>query len=150
MNSTEWQKVLFLDVDGVLNSKRWFAENASQSAVSVDPVALARLRRVIDATGCALVLSSTWRLVPQCVADLESLGLVFLDKTPTLHKFHRGEEIFEWLKTHRNVGPYAIVDDDADAGDGFNLESHFVQTTWNDGLLDEHIPLLITILGGAV
>ena len=63
-------KALFLDFDGVLNSheflyvaarNRDYEERAGNEHMELDPVAVARLNRVIAATGAKVVVSSSWR-----------------------------------------------------------------------------------------
>jgi hypothetical protein len=57
--------VLFLDIDGVLNSTAyWWREGQDVpmgQAGAIDPAAVARLNRIIEATGAVVVLSSSWR-----------------------------------------------------------------------------------------
>lgn len=69
-------KVLFLDIDGVLNSNEhdktmpngkaghapglW--EDATQDIVRWCPMMLARLRRIVARTDCRIVISSNWRV----------------------------------------------------------------------------------------
>jgi hypothetical protein len=59
-------KVIFLDVDGVLNSRgKWAGcdlANLTDSGTRIDPLAVARLKRIVDATDAKIVVSSTWRL----------------------------------------------------------------------------------------
>ena len=69
-------KVLFLDIDGVLNTGRFIAANRESDArifagrasdewwlSMIDPTAADRIRRIIIATGCVVVVSSSWRLM---------------------------------------------------------------------------------------
>jgi hypothetical protein len=144
-------KVLFLDVDGVLNSAQWFEADRRRDGdylglVSVDPVAVAMILGVVHATGAKIVLSSTWRLVDHYVQALKDAGLSFYSMTPVLRTSNRGEEIKAWLKEHPEVDCFAIVDDDADAGD-CGLRSRFVKTNFATGLQDEHVGQLIRLLG---
>lgn len=63
--------VLFLDIDGVLNSARWFSVRAggdnrdglTREEYQIDPDAVAILNRILGATGAHVVVSSTWRLL---------------------------------------------------------------------------------------
>lgn len=52
------KKVLFLDIDGVLNA-HFFDVDAQSSHIK--PKCVERLNRVLKATRCALVISSAWR-----------------------------------------------------------------------------------------
>lgn len=49
-------KVLFLDVDGVLNNYR------TGGIFTVTKSKLRLLQQIVDRTGCKIILSSTWRL----------------------------------------------------------------------------------------
>ena len=69
-------KVLFLDVDGVLNNGGW-AFTMQQQGVRVyrddllyEP-SLEQLRRVVRATGALIVVSSAWRQIPTCYLHLQ-------------------------------------------------------------------------------
>jgi hypothetical protein len=145
-------KVLFLDVDGVLNSAAWFAQSVSTNEDylglrQVDPACVKRLLGVIEKTGAMIVLSSTWRLVPEYVDTLRSHGLDIPAMTPRIDSNNRGEEIKAWLEKTGgiHVEKFAIVDDDADAGD-HGLRSHFVQTSFACGLTDADAAALVALL----
>ena len=49
-------KIIFLDIDGVLNSTNSLYENES-----LEDVLVLRLKKIVDATGAKLILSSSWR-----------------------------------------------------------------------------------------
>lgn len=61
-------KYLFLDFDGVLNTAN-YAKRLKREGIDLydefgpmfDPATIANLKRIIDETGCKIVLSSTWR-----------------------------------------------------------------------------------------
>lgn len=52
-------KVIFLDVDGVLNSEEFLKNNPTQ-AINKDSVSI--LKSIVDKTGAAVVMSSGWKL----------------------------------------------------------------------------------------
>lgn len=132
-------KVLFLDVDGVLNS----VNNLSYLAIS-KPM-LRRLRRVIEATKCEVVLSSTWRKLPDTRIAFKKKTLInVFDYTPCHNDGFRGGEIKAWLEEYPKVTRYAIVDDDGDMLP--EQLPFFVQTSVQTGLLDHHADKLIEIL----
>lgn len=145
-------KVLFLDVDGVLNSEEWFRADPHKTDSdwlglrSVDPTKVEIIKVVLAETGATLVLSSTWRLVADYVQTLRDFGLPIDDTTPVLETSNRGEEITAWLRLHPEADVIAIVDDDDDAGD-CELYPRLVQTTWQRGLQPEHATKLIRLLG---
>ena len=55
-------KVIFLDIDGVLNCKS--TPNPRKFPYIVDPALLARFKGLLDRTGAEVVLLSTWRHDP--------------------------------------------------------------------------------------
>lgn len=132
-------KVLFLDIDGVLNSHRsasafhGFPHGFSESDMKrFDMVALALIQRVCEETGCSVVLSSSWRILHDVHECANGLDLPIFDKTPNDSGGHRCRQIQKWLKEHPEVTRYAIVDDDSD----MLLEQlpFFVKTKHADGL----------------
>ena len=144
-------KILFADCDGVLNSEAWFAKLENWQAdgmFSCDPKAVQRIKYVCKATGAKIVLSSTWRLSEQAVETLtEKYKLDIYDMTPRIDSNNRAEEILAWLKANPYVYNFAIIDDDADAGDSPELAPRFVRTSWKEGMQIEHEEALIKLLG---
>ena len=53
-------KILFLDIDGVLNGHEWDDEAKS---CNIRRECVAHLNRVVRETGCRIVLSSAWRYI---------------------------------------------------------------------------------------
>jgi len=118
-------RVLFLDVDGVLNSDRFASEGPEApegegwwGPSALDPRALELLRRLVHEARCEVVVSSTWRL-NHTRAELSTLlGVEVLDVTPRLHRTpdgmprSRGDEIRAWLEAHPEVEVWVAVDDD--------------------------------------
>jgi hypothetical protein len=135
-------KVLFLDIDGVLNSYRsCYAFNGFPHSFTgkcrdkFDWTAVALVRNLCEETGASIVLSSSWRIgrvVHECANGLD---LPIFDFTPRIAGYDgkvRGDEIDAWLKAHPEVTQYAIVDDDSDMLLG--QLPRFVKTTHEDGL----------------
>ncbi len=107
-------KVIFLDVDGVLNCEETFKHHTN-SIIGIDPFMGLLVNRIILATGAQVVLSSSWRGSPENEAIVErAIGVKLLDRTKHLDIRVRGKEIEEWLLRHPEVTRYAILDDDAD------------------------------------
>ena len=140
--------VLFLDVDGVLNTQRLIATNGNQSIGSeyVD-----RLQRIVEQTGVVIVLISSWRIYPlrmELLADrLAQVGLTLFDKTVNLENVDRAEEINEWLGRHQDVERFVILDDGLDAGTGFDQE-FFKTDFWNGGLTEEIAQQVVRYING--
>lgn len=158
-------KLLFLDIDGVLNSRAWYESRLvamEQDAKAVihsherlgwefDPACVERLQKVVDATNCKIVVSSSWRIGNSLVsirAYLLAKGLKktteLIDVTPQCASGFRGEEVWRWF-ADRGLEPenYAIVDDDAD----FWPHQPLIKTDNAVGLTDREVELLIETLG---
>lgn len=131
-------KVIFLDIDGVLNcattTQRW------RGFIGMDPVMVERFNQLVKDSGASVVLSSTWRLDDDWPATMKANGLgdYFIGRTPRLTTTRypsivrgyvpRGEEIEHWLKEHPEVVKYAIIDDDSD----FLPEQPHFKTNWSN------------------
>jgi hypothetical protein len=132
-------RVLFLDIDGVLNSHRTcvglggFSGDFSAEGVALfDHAALGLVRGLCRVGGVSVVLSSSWRIVHSFASVAAGLDLPVVDRTPSLGGC-RGDEIADWLSRHPGVERYAIVDDDSDM-----LPTQlpfFVKTNGFEGLL---------------
>ena len=61
-------KVIFLDIDGVLNTSQTFIEidnefiKTGKRRIEIDLDRVELLKEIVDATGAVIVLSSSWRL----------------------------------------------------------------------------------------
>lgn len=133
-------KVLFLDVDGVLNNNDDF--KGARSTFVICDTKVDRLIRLIKELGLKVVLSSTWRTSVAHVEYLKDKGVIsplwMHDDWRTGEKWRsyvRGEEIQEWLDKHPEVTAYAILDDYSDMLD-CQLD-RFVRTNEEHGLTDE-------------
>lgn len=142
-------KVLFLDIDGVLNSVRTaiasegFPHDFSQME-RFDQTAIALVKKLCRIGGVQVVLSSTWRLSFSKEEVSEALGIPVIDKTKSLPGV-RGVEIQEWLDRHPEVERYAILDDNSDMLD--SQRDNFVQTTGDDGLTLREFRKLCALFG---
>ncbi len=161
-------KILFLDIDGVLNCVATFVRRAKKpitkhkSAFNIDELKLeqldetlvARLNDIVEQTKCNIVLSSAWRLgypLNTVAGWLEKKGFkypeVFYDTTPNLilENNVRGWEIKTWLSQHPKIEQYAIVDDDIE--DIIALHpTKTVRTTMKEGLTAKKVKDIIMIL----
>src|SRR5882757_8472983 len=94
-------KIIFLDIDGVLNCKS--TPNPRNFPYIVDPKHLKRLKRLLDRTEATIVLSSTWRYDPAGIFSAKHWGIPFMDVVPDMPKQPRSDEILSWLKAHPKV-----------------------------------------------
>lgn len=131
----EGTPVLFLDVDGVLN--RYGSNNNG-----LDGDKLLLLQRVIEMTGCAIVISSTWRkwnrTMDRLVHELLKIGANIIGVTPELDQ-SRGKEIDAWIAQMSFTGKFVILDDDPDMEP---LHEHHVQTNPYQGLTSELVDVI--------
>lgn len=120
-------KVIFLDIDGVLNV---YSHDHDQFGSQFHKHLVENLRRVIDETGAKIVISSTWRYSGlQNMKDMwefRNLPGEVIDITPDcndlfnegsfefLDRIERGHEVEYWLDEHPEVERYVIFDDDND------------------------------------
>lgn len=152
-------KVLFLDVDGVLNEDTTPTRTKSR-VIFIDEEKLMRLKRIVDATGAKIVLSSTWRYDrddPRYNADFlelqeafHNVGLDFYDFTPIdAIGIRRGMEIKAWLGLHPEVERYIILDDALFDYEARGLLPHLVKTEFCDGGLTEELTqeAIVLLLG---
>ena len=121
-------KVIFLDIDGVLNTTK--ARKPSKEAKVVEPALLNQLHWLLEQSGALIVLSSTWRHEPNGLTSARRLGIPFRDVLPDLRPRPRNEEIVAWLKAHSDVYRFVVIDDDDDCLDAFPL----FQPTPSEGL----------------
>ncbi|MDR6389209.1 HAD domain-containing protein [Paraburkholderia phenoliruptrix] len=150
-------KVLFLDIDGVLNSRRTVTATGTfphgfedKQKPHFDWVAVGMIRKLCEVTGASIVLSSSWRIIHSVDDCANGLDLPIFDRTPSLNWSGRvrGDEIAEWLKVHPEVARYAIVDDDSDMLEA--QKPYFVQTDFQEGLRYQDYDSLAEILGVAI
>lgn len=137
-------KVLFLDIDGVLNTPKLIKTFGYDY---IDPVLVAIVAKIVNETSAKIVLSSTWRkeevnrrLVEEALAQHY---LEIHDCTPVFDGWvDRCEEIREWLSDNE-VSKFAILDDWEDA----EVEGSFFLTDENRGLTVEIAERVIEHLG---
>ena len=165
------KKIIFPDIDGVLNTERHYEYCYKKGTAPdekfgypFDPVAVANLKKIIDETGAVIVISSSWKfwglstmigmwkmrnlpgkvisVTPQAMSD-EILLNADLTEMGILPL--KGSEINGWLSEHkRSVAQYAILDDVDDMLP--NQESHFVQINPIVGITEQDADAVITIL----
>lgn len=133
-------KVLFLDIDGVLNKDG--TKEKCEGFTGVDRRLLQKLTSWLEThPEVNLVLSSTWRTDPKFIAHLLELGLNFYGYTPQLH-VDRGLEILSWLTEHPEVKHWAVLDDCQMKKVG----SRLVLTSPKEGLQIKHLAKIEHIL----
>lgn len=130
-------KVIFLDIDGVLNGNLFISKD-DRAGVLIDDTRLDLIKQIVDATDAKIVLSSSWREhwgknETECDDTGKKIneifaekGLSIFDKTPKYHN-DRKQEIIDWLQVHPDILDFVVIDD------GFFeegiLKNHFVLTS---------------------
>lgn len=151
------QKIIFLDIDGVLNGynfwsffgwnfacalsiEKWYRKN-TRKPFGVHEDKVKRLSKIIKATDAKVVMSSSWRNGfwkpyaektgrQKTLTDmLNRYEINVIDITPTSPNGRRDKEILTWLARHEDeVESFVILDDER-----FDLEcftgSRLVQTS---------------------
>lgn len=153
--------ILFLDIDGVLNSHEWYEKNVKQihsessmfwrSVAELDPAACALINKFCEEEELKIVITSTWRKlhdVFQIEAMFKKKGLFaeVFDKTPDLKGKARGYEIQEYLDNTPGIEKYVILDDDSDMLTG----QQFVRTRWTVGVQPDDIEIAKEVLNGRI
>lgn len=110
-------KVIFLDIDGVLNSDEYLdkVKNSDIQGIErdVDVEKVKLLKRAIDETGARVVLSSSWRYTKNAryLKELLANYGIRVDSTPYIQDI-RGLEIKKWLSENQGVEDFIILDDE--------------------------------------
>ena len=160
-------KIIFLDVDGVLNcstSKSFCHDDLYGIITGIDSDKVKRLAKIVEITGAEIILSSDWKdgwnkyytgRKPSHVKYLDNHlykkgKLTIKDKTPNTSKgsWFRGNEILTYLKSHQDVENYVILDDTF--FEDFSIKEiseHLVLTDHKVGLTDFDVEKAIKILG---
>lgn len=138
-------KIIFLDVDGVLNCRDTFSGPHADGHFTLDPDMCDRFKEIVDSCWPItpiVVLSSTWRLFEENRTKVTNWllerGITIHSQTPKIRRdsemIMRGEEINKWFadRPQLNVSKFIILDDDSD----FTQEQKpfHVHTSFQDGL----------------
>lgn len=158
-------RVIFLDIDGVLNSKEFFKNRQpTQGLNEIDEEKVKLLQQIVQATNAKIVLTSTWRIydkadkVYQHLVDvLAKYDLSIFDCTPWINE-NRPHEIAVWLSmwnalrdVHKHIFGFVSLDDDFTAKQyaRYGMQHQLIKTTFygeHGGLQPEHVQQAIDIL----
>lgn len=136
-------KVIFLDIDGVLNSTHWYIKNHKRhpercrADTAINPRFVKNLRKIVRKTGAVIVLSATARFGIKNDLNhyfrriFKQYGLEIYGYTPRIG-MERGIDIQEWLNHNLNVTNIVILDDDSDM---CHLKEYLVKTSNHSSVL---------------
>nr|WP_263429393.1 HAD domain-containing protein [Nannocystis pusilla] len=140
-------KVIFLDIDGVMNNLGTRAEPQRSGVVAwLDPDNVAVLNQIVRATGAVVVVSSSWRLtVPlsELRASFAAAGCEaqVVGITPDVDGPRRGREIRAWLDAQTEPPTrYVAIDDQFDMPE---LPGRLVKTCRVNGLTTRELPQVL-------
>jgi hypothetical protein len=159
MVSLNFMKVLFLDVDGVLNcsttKERCKFPDGGGGLLGVEQSKCELVRKIVRETGCHIVLSSTWRkhrdMLPYLWSELQ-LRDKWVGSTPELppqkidtfyRSTPRGDEIAKWISDNPECDRFVILDDDSDMS---SVIHRLVNTDFRTGLTIELAEKAIAML----
>lgn len=155
--------VVFLDVDGVLNSNGLIECNEN---LILGKKYFKRLYKLVKETNANIVLHSGWRfwfdenMYPttpeaQLLIDLlHECGMNLYDKTPDFstkeiketRKFSlvKAQEILAWLRMHNDIKSYVVLEDLELKNE--EIRKHQIKTDSSNGLSDADVEQAIQIL----
>jgi len=154
-------KVVFLDVDGVLNDRNILA-NARHETIDkaewlrsmIGQFYVDRVKKIIEKTGAKIVLSSSWR---RMFKSLDEIKLFMKDigfnpndvigETPDGYPIYRGLEIQKFISDWEGEEIDSIVIlDDRKPKHFCHLAHRLIQTEgWNVGITDEDVEKAIEL-----
>ena len=159
------RKILFLDLDGVLNPRLWGRKpSADKYGCAFDSKCVANLERIIAETCADIVISSSWKcmglaelqnmwkdrklpgnvvdITPDYMSDEILLNTDLRDIDPL---YNRGCEIKGWLMRHKDEEIHYVILDDMD--DVLpEQQPHFVWVDPNVGITEGNVIQAIMIL----
>ena len=165
------KKLIFLDIDGVCNSNKYFSspgyveESGGKSDALImlvnhylhlDPAALKLVNQLVDESGAEVVVSSTWK----SKYSEEEFNKMFADRGATFkvvgrtphvqgrfsEHVQRGREIQAYLDSLTEKPESFVILDDRD--DMAQLFKYLVKTNYEDGLTRHHVNKALRILNG--
>lgn len=158
---TNLNKVIFLDIDGVLNTSF-----TKERQGVIDEFRVAYLAEVVHKTRAKIVLTSTWRynfdrgifsLKPiskstkELVKTLKKHKVKISDLLPDTPNDQRAEDIFNYIQKH-HVTQFIILDDELFTYQPLSLDKHLVRTKFDardekdTGFTKEMIQISIELL----
>lgn len=119
-------KIIFLDIDGVLNTYESY--HSKDSHVPIDEHRVFLLSQICEQTAAKIVLISSWKIFwikenDKLIAndflaiELEKMfnhyDLKIYDKVSHGDRKSREELIIEWLSNHEEISSFIIIDDES-------------------------------------
>lgn len=152
-------KVIFLDIDGVLNDATT-DQYTPAGFMGIDAYKVKLLRQIVEATGASIVLTSTWKTEWSLHKDFLARDGAYLNQMLADENLHisakttdqildRGAGITRWLNLHPNVVSWIVIDDDVFLDfEEHGIMPHLVKTSFYSGLTQDHVAQCIHMLNG--
>lgn len=162
--------IIFLDIDGVLNSLPYFESIKGVKYDKYNEISnfhLKKLSEIYHTCNAQIVLSSTWRelddpldmncypMYEYLVKSLEKYGMKIMSKTPVIN-MNRPLEIVTWLNNRNNKDSIRFISLDDDFSDidyaKYGIENNLIHTKFfchnicEGGLQQKHVDRAIKIL----
>ena len=159
-------KILFLDIDGVLNTVSWHKEryklmkrNKDKTKKSkldfdledLDPKLCDRLTDIINTTECDVCLLSSWKFLDGWKTALTYRGIPNVENWYVSHTYkfcdyeYRGLEVIKFLYVYKQYTNYCILDDESGYFDR-QLNHHVKPNYFRGGLTNKLKEKCIEIL----
>ena len=158
-------KIIFLDIDGVLNSEKFYRKRGEPNyrfdleppypLCEFDYTSICLLNKILKETESYIVVSSTWR-IGRSLEELQDLfnevgidGKVIgktkiLQERKNFEKIVRGTEIKMWMDENNFTGNYIIIDDDNDMLP--EQQPFFIKTSFWTGITEKNVEDSIKLL----
>ena len=152
------RKIIFLDIDGVLNCIS--SKSSCNGVIGIDNNKVKLLSKIVEGSGAKIVLISSWKdgwdrrdeyqneFGRYLTQKLKRKNIYIFDKTVDNGK-NRGQGIWNWLKD-KGVLSWIVLDDEIFPDyDNYDVTNHLIQTSFyqeNGGIQQEHVEKAIEIL----
>ena len=153
------QNIIFLDIDGVLNSKFWDSEHQREISDGklVDVEAVRLLAELVNRADARVILHSGWRFwfeAEHLLETMQSEDITIDGVTPDLtteeirrsKKFSlvKADEILLWMKENGEFANWVVLDD-LDLHNS-EVEKHQIKPDPNVGITKEDVDKALIIL----
>lgn len=160
-------KVIFLDIDGVLNANEDFGGRSKSNPsihgiLGITTTRIKRLKQIIDKTDAKIVLTSSWKeaYINNTKYHIDIYGRYLREKLrkSDIYIFdttldyeskgseYRGTGIKAWLAAHKNVTNWIVLDDEIFCDYDKDIIAHLIKTSYQTGLTDELVNKAIDML----
>lgn len=161
MEEDDEMRIIFLDVDGVLNSINT-KEYSPGKYIGISDKHVEVLKKILEKSQkveeTKIVLSSSWRAgidkngnrlsnqdYEYLLDKLKNQGIFLYDETPIFpNGWNRGQEILSWLSSHKDlfITGMLVLDDERHDFKETGVSKFWLQTTYygsNGGLNEKHL-----------